>query len=221
MKFKTKSISSPLYLAFALATGLVAWAPSTASAAQPADAAQQAAQFGRGASEWRHSCGSCHNLRSPSELTNAEWEVAMGQMRVRANLTGAQERDILAFLKASTPKQAAAPAPVSQAKSQAPAESTEDSTKQLLAAGSTIYHQTCIACHRADGKGDIPGISNLADPKGPLSQTDATLEDSIRNGINDAEMPIAMPPKGGNATLNDADIRNVLLYLRDTFGAKK
>ncbi len=146
----------------------------------------------------------------------------MGQMRVRANLTGAQERDILAFLKASNTK-AATPAPVLQADTQSAAltESAEDATKDPVAAGSTIYRQTCIACHGADGKGAIPGIPSFADPKGPLSQPDTVLENSIRNGKQTAGMPIAMPPKGGNANLTDADIRHVVLYLRNAFGTQK
>ncbi|NII11198.1 hypothetical protein [Oleiagrimonas sp. C23AA] len=67
----------------------------------PNPALQKALQVARGAKEWHAVCGSCHNLRDPRELTDNEWEVAMGQMRVRAHLTGLQERDITAFLKAS------------------------------------------------------------------------------------------------------------------------
>lgn len=55
----------------------------------------------RGAQAWSHICGSCHNLRDPKELTDAEWDVAMGQMSVRAGLTAEQFRDISLFLKSN------------------------------------------------------------------------------------------------------------------------
>lgn len=102
----------------ALALGGQAWAAQPYGAANPSagaaasqttnsakaranSAMQRAMQIARGAKEWHAVCGSCHNLRDPRELTDAEWDVAVGQMRVRAHLTGVQERDIAAFLKAS------------------------------------------------------------------------------------------------------------------------
>jgi mono/diheme cytochrome c family protein len=50
---------------------------------------------------WGQICGQCHNLRSPSEYSDAQWAVAVHHMRVRVPLTGEQQRDILAFLQAS------------------------------------------------------------------------------------------------------------------------
>ncbi len=52
-----------------------------------------------GAELWAQTCIRCHNLRSPKTLSDAQWEVAMAHMRVRANLTGEEQRKILAFLK--------------------------------------------------------------------------------------------------------------------------
>lgn len=54
-----------------------------------------------GAQLWAEQCQRCHNVRSPSSYSPAQWEVAMLHMRVRANLTPAQHRTILEFLKSA------------------------------------------------------------------------------------------------------------------------
>lgn len=63
-------------------------------------------QVVRGAKSWAQTCGRCHNIRSPKELTDEEWEVSATHMRVRANLPGDMVRDIIAFLKASNNEKA-------------------------------------------------------------------------------------------------------------------
>lgn len=65
---------------------------------QPAAAGQ--AQKG-GAQLWAENCMRCHNMRSPESYSDAEWNVAMHHMRVRANLTEADYKAILQFLKAA------------------------------------------------------------------------------------------------------------------------
>ncbi len=50
---------------------------------------------------WADTCGRCHNIRSASFYSNAQWDVAMLHMRVRANLTAKEYKDILEYLKAS------------------------------------------------------------------------------------------------------------------------
>jgi mono/diheme cytochrome c family protein len=54
-----------------------------------------------GAAVYGSMCGRCHNVRSPLERTDREWVVIIAHMRVRANLTGGQVRDVLAFLQAT------------------------------------------------------------------------------------------------------------------------
>ncbi|HAM70520.1 MAG TPA: hypothetical protein DCM86_02640 [Verrucomicrobiales bacterium] len=54
-----------------------------------------------GAQLWGQNCGRCHNIRSPGMYSDAQWEVAVMHMRVRANLTGEEHRKILAFLKSA------------------------------------------------------------------------------------------------------------------------
>ena len=54
-----------------------------------------------GSQLWSQNCSQCHYSRSPTALSDAQWEVAMLHMRVQAYLTGEEERKILEFLKAS------------------------------------------------------------------------------------------------------------------------
>jgi hypothetical protein len=76
--------------------------PSTAPATQPAGFAL----FGpppkeSGVQLWSDNCARCHNGRPPEEFSGAQWDVIVHHMRLRANLTGEEAREIVAFLKAS------------------------------------------------------------------------------------------------------------------------
>ncbi len=53
-----------------------------------------------GSQLWAENCARCHNIRSPSSYSDAEWEVVMHHMRVRASLTPLEAAKILEFLKA-------------------------------------------------------------------------------------------------------------------------
>ncbi len=55
-----------------------------------------------GAELWADNCVRCHNIRSPSNYSPAQWEVIMMHMRLRANLTPEEHKKILEFLKAGT-----------------------------------------------------------------------------------------------------------------------
>jgi hypothetical protein len=50
---------------------------------------------------WSENCTRCHNARPPTYYSGAQWALVMHHMRSRANLTGEEERKILAFLQAS------------------------------------------------------------------------------------------------------------------------
>jgi len=54
-----------------------------------------------GGAMWSRRCGQCHNLRPPSDYSDAQWAVALHHMRVRVPLTGEEQRDILSFLQTS------------------------------------------------------------------------------------------------------------------------
>jgi cytochrome c553 len=50
---------------------------------------------------WAQTCMQCHNNRSPDSYSDAEWDVAMQHMRLRANLTPEEQRRIVEFLKSA------------------------------------------------------------------------------------------------------------------------
>ncbi|MFN8389418.1 MAG: cytochrome c [Bdellovibrionota bacterium] len=54
-----------------------------------------------GSELWSQNCGRCHNKRSPEKFSDSQWDVIVRHMRVRANLTGQEERAIVEFLKSA------------------------------------------------------------------------------------------------------------------------
>ena len=85
-------------------------------------------------------------------------------------------------------------------------------------AGKAVYAQTCIACHGANGKGTIPGVTDFKAKDSPLRKSDAELVKNISEGFQSPGSFMAMPAKGGNPALTEEDIRAVLAYLRAEFG---
>ncbi len=85
-------------------------------------------------------------------------------------------------------------------------------------AGKAVYAQTCIACHGANGKGTIPGVTDFTAKDSPLQNSDAELVNNISEGFQSPGSYMAMPSKGGNPTLTEADVKAVLAYLRSEFG---
>ncbi len=84
--------------------------------------------------------------------------------------------------------------------------------------GQQVYQSTCIACHGAGGGGAFPGTPDLTDVDGPLAKSDAELLRNIIDGFQSPGSPMAMPAKGGNPTLTEADVTAVIAYLRANFG---
>jgi len=158
----------------------------------------------RGAKEWAGNCSRCHNMRDPKEFRDDTWRLIVSHMRVRGGFTGQQTRDILAFLQSSnyTPTIVAST-------------SEESTTPNVGQSGEETYKQTCIACHGDNGQGTIPGVPKLSERLSKKS--DEALLNSITNGFQTEGSPMAMPAKGGNASLTDADIKEVLSYIRQSF----
>lgn len=82
------------YLSILLALATLGVA-GCATSGQKGSAGAQAS----GSRLWAQNCARCHNNRSPSELSPAQWDVVALHMRVRAGLTAADHRAILEFLQ--------------------------------------------------------------------------------------------------------------------------
>lgn len=167
--------------------------------------------FALGAKQWADSCTRCHNLRGPNELRDDQWITTMFHMRVRAGLTGEETRNILTFIQASN-----------NSLPSSPLMNTSDTaaSKKSSHSGKEIYDQTCIACHGPRGKGAIPGVPDLSDKSGRLSQPYDVLLTNVIRGLQSPGSTMAMPPKGGNPNLSEADIRAVIDYLQSSIGSQ-
>ena len=83
--------------------------------------------------------------------------------------------------------------------------------------GAAVFNGTCIACHGSDGTGSLPGVPDLTGKAGLLSQDDAVLLKRMAEGFQSPGSPMAMPPRGGDPALSDADLKTVLKYMRREF----
>ncbi len=175
---------------------------------------EKSGDFIRGSIAWANTCARCHNFRNAAELRDDQWKVAVSHMRVRAGLTGQQARDILRFLQESNSKVI----PAEIFRSQSTAAETESIALDLKK-GESIFKTTCIACHGKDGRGIISGVPDFTRKNSSLNKTDAILTRHIWEGYHSPGSPMAMPPKGGNPSLTQEDIRKLLVYIRREFGA--
>jgi hypothetical protein len=55
-----------------------------------------------GAQLWSDNCTRCHYVRQPDYYSGVQWDLVTQHMRLRANLTGVEERKIVQFLKAGS-----------------------------------------------------------------------------------------------------------------------
>ena len=94
-----------------------------------------------------------------------------------------------------------------------PSYSAED-----IAAGGKIFTSTCSACHGADAKG-LPNLGkDLTTSAYVRDNDDGTLLQLLKEGRPSGHelntTGVDMPPKGGNPSLSDDDLRTVVAYLR-------
>lgn len=97
--------------------------------------------------------------------------------------------------------------------SQKPAAPAGDAVK-----GKVVFEGTCVSCHGPDAKG-LPGLGkDLTTSEFVAEQTDKQLIDFIKKGRPASDPAntnkVDMPPKGGNPALTEADIENVIAYVR-------
>jgi len=84
--------------------------------------------------------------------------------------------------------------------------------------GRDVFVSTCAACHKADGTG-VPGLGrDLTTSWFVASLGDDDLHRFVTNGRPALHFEnttrIAMPPKGGRPELTDADVSDVVTYIR-------
>lgn len=79
--------------------------------------------------------------------------------------------------------------------------------------GRDLFNSTCIACHGVQGTG-VAGLGkNLVESDFVALQSDEQLRHFIVTGRPDAK-PMPMPPKAGREDLTEADIRQIVVYVR-------
>jgi cytochrome c5 len=86
--------------------------------------------------------------------------------------------------------------------------------------GAKSYQASCVACHGPDAKG-VQGLGKSlhpADSEFIRAQSDDELVQFIKVGRqpdNPANTTgIAMPPKGGNPAISDADLYHIVAWIR-------
>ncbi len=89
-----KSLRTLVLLALAAISSMV-WV-SLSQAGEASEAEKE-----NGSRLWSQQCGHCHNKRSPDKYSDAQWDVIVHHMRVRANLNGSEARAIVDFLKSA------------------------------------------------------------------------------------------------------------------------
>lgn len=108
--------------------------------------------------------------------------------------------------------QAPAPAPVPGPQAQAPASEpgAPAAAGGSSAKGEDVYKQTCFACHGA-GVAGAPKLGDKADWQPRIAQGEAVLYDHSIKGYSGSKG--VMPPKGGNMSLSDDQVKAAVDYM--------
>ena len=88
----------------------------------------------------------------------------------------------------------------------------------MVAEGQGIFQSICSACHGPDARG-IPGLGkNLLESQFVHGLTDEQLLHFVSTGRDTSDplntTGVAMPPRGGNPSLTDDQLRAVIAYVR-------
>jgi hypothetical protein len=98
-----RSILAALVLLFASTSwNLLAGPKADQTTTQSGGAVSSASYMGLSGEElWSNNCLRCHNIRPPTMYSDAQWDVIVHHMRIRANITGQEQRAIVEFLKSA------------------------------------------------------------------------------------------------------------------------
>ena len=86
----------------------------------------------------------------------------------------------------------------------------ESALSQKLAAGKSLYESNCASCHDSGSS----GAPKHRDKEVWSNRTAAEKDVMIKKAIEGVDGKVGMmPPRGGNASLTDDDIKTVILYM--------
>ncbi len=106
------------------------------------------------------------------------------------------------------PAEEAAPATEGTTEETAPQAEQTNSAPEMT--GKQVYESTCFACH-ADGIAGAPKLGDKAAWEPRLAQDMEVLVSHAINGFQGSTG--VMPPKGGNMTLTDEQVRAAVTYM--------
>ncbi|WP_135081882.1 cytochrome c [Terasakiella sp. SH-1] len=88
-----------------------------------------------------------------------------------------------------------------------------------FADGATVFADTCSGCHGEDGKGaeGMVGVPDFTKSPAIWAKSDDELTQSVITGIEKPGAEVTMPPRAGDDELTDAQIKETVVYMRNTF----
>lgn len=154
----------------------------------------------------------------PSEESDSDYSGGLTPLIIAAVIVVVTALGVFALLNVNDDDEVTAAATTETTAADGTTAASEDGGGGDPVAGEATYQATCSACHAPDATG-ITGLGlPLANSEFVQSMTDDELVVFIAVG-RDAGAPdnttgVAMPPKGGNPSLDDEDLLNVVAWLR-------
>lgn len=117
----------------------------------------------------------------------------------------------------AAPNQSQSSQQTSQASSQEASSSQQASTGSSGASGGgqksgkEVFNGLCVSCHGA-GLPGVPQFGNKKEWAPRIAKGKATLYKHALHGFSSGG-PLAMPPKGGNPALSDAEVKSAVDYM--------
>ncbi|GJM16003.1 MAG: hypothetical protein DHS20C13_13300 [Thermodesulfobacteriota bacterium] len=174
-----------------------------------------------GADLWSQNCSRCHNVRSPQEYNDAQWNIIVSHMRVIGGIPAAQARAITKFLQETNdpPPQPIAPTSADKTTEITGQELILDAENADVINGKALYKRNCAACHGTSGKGDGPAAvsmrpkpRDLADEEYMQTLSDAYLLEVITYGGASVDKSPLMP--GWGNVMDQKEIIDIIVYLQ-------